>query len=242
MFSGIETDKDFHDISTKNNLKWIVVEGDYKNSLVEIGWYQKKKTFARKTIPMANTDFDLLTSGISNTLMESNDYSVFREILILQQLETIFLHYPWKPHLQTSFISIVDEKPFMNLILDYVGSPLSTFFNNNRHLFERYKYSLLFQIFVQIILLDSVSIHHHDLHWNNIVVISVPKPFRFSFQGVSCNVYYLATIIDYGCALKNASISNFDQFLRFLQHMPQYRSLQQIKTPQQFLKIISTLI
>ena len=72
MFSGIETDKDFHDISTKNNLKWIVVEGDYKNSLVEIGWYQKKKTFARKTIPMANTDFDLLTSGISNTLMESN--------------------------------------------------------------------------------------------------------------------------------------------------------------------------
>lgn len=242
MFVGIESEKEFLHLSSTNQVRWIFFEGTHKNSLIEIGWHHKKKKFVRKKIYMANIDFDKMTAGIDDTLMASNEYSVFREILVLHHIMALFEKYPWDYKLQTSFMSISDEKPLMNLIFNYAGLSLSEFIQNYPHIFQRQKYSILYQIFVQNFLLNTISIHHPDIHWDNIMIKILSKPFCFSFQGIRHEIHCLATIIDFGCAYKNNSISNFENFLKFCKHMPPYSSLHKLQSSKEFFERISMLI
>jgi hypothetical protein len=232
MFNNI--DKNFEQISKKNNIKWEDIKKENKNSILQIGKLRGKPLFFKKMIAMANIDFEILIEHSQSdddfsiekyeNQIINHDYTVWKEILLLHKIEKFYSSKNLNLiiHFYTSFVREYNNKPFMNFVFDYYHYTLKEFIYYNNILFIKHNLSITFQILLQGYYLDQMNIHHNDLHWNNIMIKDLTKKEFIEIPNSNKKfcVKKLFIIIDYGFVTIDNTKSNFDEFKNFFKKLP----------------------
>lgn len=228
MFDSVEDHEAFLDICTQNRIKWFRMNKGLINSDIFVGWYQDKKTFIRKKILMANADYDLIEQDALSNSIYSKDFTVFKEIYINKLVQrSLEVHNVRALKILTTFVSVENDRPVMNIILPYVRRTLQEYQDRRRDRFQKHAFKIAQAIILQMYLMDTLHIHHGDLHEENIMleqsdnpekvhILIGDKDYRFSSN---IHVY----IIDFGLAHVDPNVSNFQELKRFFTNATGFR-------------------
>ena len=82
MFDNLN-ETEFIQKNKERNIKWNKLNKSNKNSIIEI---DSTKNFFIKSIKMANIDFDYIETKTNSDLISSNQYTVWKELLLIKYL------------------------------------------------------------------------------------------------------------------------------------------------------------
>lgn len=220
MFDSVEDHEAFLDICAQNRIKWFRMDKGLINSDIFVGWYQDRKAFIRKKILMANADYDLMEQNALPSCIYSKDFTVFKEIYINKLIEhSLEVHNIRALKIVTTFVSVEKERPIMNIILPYIRRTLQEYQDRRRDRFNKYAFKIAQAIILQMYLMDTLHIHHGDLHEENIMLEHCGDAERVHISigdknyGFSSNIHLY--IIDFGLARVDPTVSNFLELKRF---------------------------
>ena len=218
MFDNLN-ETEFIQKNKERNIKWNKLNKSNKNSIIEI---DSTKNFFIKSIKMANIDFDYIETKTNSDLISSNQYTVWKELLLIKKINKYHTDNNSKlyVHLYTSFIRMYDDEPYLSMIFKYYPFTLEEILKyyptHNFHM------EILLQLFIQFYYFDKLGIHHNDFHWNNIMSQKY-KNIYINFthnHNYKWKFNFIFIIIDYGFTQIDTTKSNFPEFKNFFLQIP----------------------
>ena len=219
MFDNLN-ETEFIQKNKERNIKWNKLNKSNKNSIIEI---DSTKNFFIKSIKMANIDFEQIETKNNSELILSNEYTVWRELLLIKKINKYHTDNNSKlyVHLYTSFIRMYDDEPYLSMIFKYYPFTLEEILKyyptHNFHM------EILLQLFIQFYYFDKLGIHHNDFHWNNIMsqkYKNIYINFTHNNHNYKWKCNFIFIIIDYGFTQIDTTKSNFPEFKNFFLQIP----------------------
>ena len=230
MFDFVHDEKSFLEICSQHRLKWFPIPKPLLNSEIRVGWYQGKRQYVRKKILMANIDFEQLEQNALSDCIYSKEFTVLKEIYINKLIQRCVESHNFNSlPILTSFVSVERNRPIMNLILPYVRRTLLEYQDEKANRFAKNALTIGKAIIVQMYMMDTLHIHHGDLHEENIMLEKCTGPRRFQISVDGKEYFYMSNIcvyiIDFGLSHVDSKLSNMSELKRFFSNATGFQTI-----------------